>query len=63
MLACQDGVEAFLDQALAGARDGGEAGVQRLHDAAIAPPLPIPRAIDDGTRESEKQLRINDGRH
>jgi hypothetical protein len=45
MLACQDGVEAFLDQALAGARDGGEAGVQRLHDAAVAPPLAHPGHI------------------
>jgi hypothetical protein len=25
--------------------------------------IPIPRTIDDGARESEKQLRINDGGH
>jgi hypothetical protein len=39
MPACQNGVVTFLDQALAGARDSGEAGAQRVHDAAVAPTL------------------------
>jgi len=114
MLSRQNRVEAFLDQPLAYPRDRGEAGVQRFHDAAVAPALtglgdirleqhasledrgrgmlaladqifqrrpfvlaqtnnvlldcgfrhvPIPGTIDDAARESENQLRINDGRH
>ena len=114
MLAGEDRVEAVLDQPLAYPRDGGDTGIQRFHDAAVAPALtrigdirleqhtslqdrgggmltfadqifqrrsfvlaqtnnvlldrnfrhvPIPGISVDAARESENQLKINDGRH
>src|SRR4051812_33851558 len=114
MLSRKARLEAFLDQPLAYPRDSGEAGVQRFHDAAVAPALtrlgdirleqhtslqdgrggmpaladqilerrpfvraqtnnilldrsirhfPIPGTIDEAARESDNQLKINDGRH
>jgi hypothetical protein len=39
MLAGEDRVEAVLDQPLAYPREGGDTGIQRFHDAAVAPAL------------------------
>jgi hypothetical protein len=39
LLVGEDRVEAVLDQPLAYPREGGDTGIQRFHDAAVAPAL------------------------